>query len=350
MGIPKTMQAAILAELRLPLIIDDVELPQQLDVGQVLVRIEYSGICGSQLGEIDGAKGEDKFLPHLLGHEGSGHVIATGPGVRHVKEGDTVVLHWRKAQGIEATPPRYSWRGKPLNAGWVTTFNQYAIVAENRVTRIDPDCDLKVAALYGCAVTTGFGVVVNNAKVKLGESIVVYGAGGIGLNIVQAARLASAWPIIAVDLFDNKLDLARLMGATHLINARANDATAEIANILGKSGPDVFVDNTGLPSIIELGYAMTKPQGRLVLVGVPKAGQTSKLFTLPIHFGKTIVGSHGGEALPHEDIPRYMRLIEALKSPLSALITHTTELSRINEAIAAIRDGSIAGRCVVKLF
>ena len=95
---------------------------------------------------------------------------------------------------------------------------------------------------------------------------------------------------------------------------------------------------------------MTKPQGRLVLVGVPKAGQTSKLFTLPIHFGKTIVGSHGGEALPHEDIPRYMRLIEALKSPLSALITHTTELSRINEAIAAIRDGSIAGRCVVKLF
>lgn len=344
------MQAAILAELRQPLIIDEVELPQQLDVGQVLVRIEYSGICGSQLGEIDGAKGEDKFLPHLLGHEGSGHVIAIGPGVRHVKEGDTVVLHWRKAQGIEATPPRYAWRGKPLNAGWVTTFNQYAIVAENRVTRIDPHCDLKVAALYGCAVTTGFGVVVNNAKVKLGESIVVYGAGGIGLNIVQAARLASAWPIIAVDLFDNKLDLARLMGATHLINARTSDATAEIANILGKGGPDVFVDNTGLPSIIELGYAMTKPQGRLVLVGVPKAGQTSKLFTLPIHFGKTVVGSHGGEALPHEDIPRYMRLIEALKSPLSALITHTTELSKINEAIAAIRDGSIAGRCVVKLF
>ena len=132
-------------------------------------RIEYSGICGSQLGEIDGAKGEDKFLPHLLGHEGSGAVVATGPGVRHVKEGDTVVLHWRKAHGIEATPPRYSWRGKPLNAGWVTTFNQYAIVAENRVTRIDPHCDLKVAALYGCAVTTGFGVVVNNAKVKLGE-------------------------------------------------------------------------------------------------------------------------------------------------------------------------------------
>jgi S-(hydroxymethyl)glutathione dehydrogenase/alcohol dehydrogenase len=344
------MQAAILAELRQPLIIDEVELPQQLDVGQVLVRIEYSGICGSQLGEIDGAKGEDKFLPHLLGHEGSGSVMAMGPGVRHVKEGDTVVLHWRKAQGIEATPARYSWHGKPLNAGWVTTFNQYAIVAENRVTRIDPHCDLKVAALYGCAVTTGFGVVVNNAKVKLGESIVVYGAGGIGLNIVQAAHLASAWPIIAVDLFDNKLDLARLMGATHLINARTSDAAADIANILGKGGPDVFVDNTGLPSIIELGYAMTKPQGRLVLVGVPKAGQTSKLFTLPIHFGKTIVGSHGGEALPHEDIPRYMRLIEALKSPLSALITHTTELSRINEAIAAIRDGSIAGRCVVKLF
>jgi S-(hydroxymethyl)glutathione dehydrogenase / alcohol dehydrogenase len=344
------MQAAILAELRRPLVIDQVELPQQLDVGQVLVQVEYSGICGSQLGEIDGVKGEDKFLPHLLGHEGSGRIMATGPGVRYVKAGDTVVLHWRKAQGIDAMPPRYSWRGKPLNAGWVTTFNQYAIVAENRVTRIDPESDPKVAALYGCAVTTGFGVVVNNAKVRLGESIVVYGAGGIGLNIVQAARLASAWPIIAVDLFDAKLELARLMGASHLVNARTSDATAEIANILGPGGPDVFVDNTGLPSIIELGYKMTKPQGRVVLVGVPKAGQTSNLFTLPIHFGKAIVGSHGGEAVPHEDIPRYMRLLDAVKSPLGALITHTTTLSGINEAIAGIRDGSIAGRCVVKLF
>jgi S-(hydroxymethyl)glutathione dehydrogenase/alcohol dehydrogenase len=342
MTIPKTMLAAVLVELRQPLVIDEVELPDSLGVGQVLVKIEFSGICGSQLGEIDGAKGEDKYLPHLLGHEGSGHVVAVGAGVRHVKEGDTVVLHWRKALGIEANPPAYRWRGKPLNAGWVTTFNQYAIVAENRVTPIASTTDLKTAALFGCAVTTGFGVVVNNAQLKIGESIVVYGAGGIGLNIVQAASMTSAHPIVAVDLHDSKLALAKRMGAT------AN-AEAAIRSIMGPAGPDVFVDNTGLPKIIELGYAITKPQGRVVLVGVPKSGQTSQIFTLPIHFGKRLIGSHGGEAVPQDDIPRYMRLFDAANAPLGELITHVTSLNDINEAIADIRSGKIAGRCVVNL-
>lgn len=346
---PRTMQAAVLAELKKPLVIDEVALPQSLESGQVLVRIEFSGICGSQLGEIDGAKGEDKYLPHLLGHEGSGRVLEIGPGVRHVAVGDTVVLHWRKGLGIEATPPRYSWRGKPLNAGWVTTFNQYAIVSENRVTRVDPSIDMKIACLFGCAVTTGFGVVINNARLKIGESIVVFGAGGIGLNIVQAARLVSAWPIIAVDLFDEKLKLARSMGASHVINARTSDAAAEINKILGAPEADVFVDNTGLPSVIELGYSITKPQGRVVLVGVPKAGQTTRLFTLPIHFGKTLVGSHGGDAMPQEDIPRYLKLFQATGVALDNLITHEVDLRDINDAIAGIRDGSIAGRCVVRM-
>ncbi|WP_376967335.1 zinc-binding dehydrogenase (plasmid) [Azospirillum sp. A26] len=349
MTIPSTMQAAILVELKKPLVIDTVELPQSLEAGQVLVRIAYSGICGSQLGEIDGAKGEDKFLPHLLGHEGSGTVVAIGPGVRHVAAGDKVVLHWRKGMGIESVPPRYTWRNKQLNAGWVTTFNQYAIVAENRVTRIAPDINMRIACLFGCAITTGFGVVVNNAKLKIGESLVVYGAGGIGLNIVQAASLTSAWPIIAVDLYDEKLALAQKMGATHLINAAKTDPETEIKRILGTAGPDVFVDNTGLPRIIELGYAITKPQGRVVLVGVPKAGQSSTLFTLPIHFGKTLVGSHGGDAVPNEDIPRYLKLFGATTNPLDQLITHEVDLPQINDAIAGIRDGSIAGRCVVKM-
>jgi S-(hydroxymethyl)glutathione dehydrogenase/alcohol dehydrogenase len=349
MPIPKKMLAAILTELRQPLVVDEIELPDTLAVGQVLVKISYSGICGSQLGEIDGAKGEDKYLPHLLGHEGSGHVIAVGPGVKHVREGDAVVLHWRKGLGIEGDPPRYLWRGKPLNAGWVTTFNQYAIVAENRVTRIPAESNLKVAALFGCAVTTGFGVVVNNAQLKIGESIVVYGAGGIGLNIVQAAHMVSANPIIAVDLHDAKLELARKMGATHLINAATMDAEAEIRRIIGSAGLDVFVDNTGSPKIIELGYSITKPQGRLILVGVPKSGQTSSLFTLPIHFGKQLIGSHGGDAIPNEDIPRYMRLFDSLGTPLDSLITHTTSLENINQAIADIRSGKTAGRCVIEL-
>src|SRR3990167_11480433 len=205
---PKKMKAAILTELRAPLVITEVEMPQTLAVGQVLVKMHYSGICGSQLGEIDGAKGDDKFLPHLLGHEGSGTVIAIGAGVRHVKPDDKVVLHWRKGLGIESDTPSYQWNGRKVNAGWIATFNEYAIVSENRATKIPADSDLDVAALFGCAVTTGFGVIENNAKVKIGESVVVFGAGGIGLNIIQAAALVSSYPIIAVDLYDNKLKLA----------------------------------------------------------------------------------------------------------------------------------------------
>ena len=159
MTMPTTMKAAVLVGQREPLVIADVALPSALLPGQVLVKVHCSGICGSQLGEIDGAKGADKFLPHLLGHEGSGTVVEIGPTVRHVKTGDKVVLHWRKGLGIEASPPQYQWNGKVVNAGWITTFNEYAIVAENRVTPIPADSDMDVAALFGCAVTTGFGPV-----------------------------------------------------------------------------------------------------------------------------------------------------------------------------------------------
>src|SRR3990167_11474041 len=250
--------AAILVELKKPLVIDQIELDSSLEYGQVLVKVMCSGICGSQLGEIDGAKGEDKFLPHLLGHEGSGTVIEIGAGVRHVKPGDKVVLHWRKGLGIESETPSYQWQGRKVNAGWIATFNEYAIVSENRATKIPVDSDLDVAALFGCAVTTGFGVIENNAKVKIGESVVVFGAGGIGLNIIQAAALVSAYPIIAVDLHDNKLKLAEQMGATHLINSSKRDAFAIIKAILGEHGLDVFIDNTGQPAIIEHGYQLIK--------------------------------------------------------------------------------------------
>lgn len=349
MAIPKTMKAAILVEQRKPLVIAEIELPVALDVGQVLVKVHYSGICGSQLGEIDGAKGEDKFLPHLLGHEGSGTVVETGPGVRHVKAGDKVVLHWRKGLGIEPVPPKYKWGGKTVNAGWVTTFNEYAIVAENRITPIPADSDMEVAALFGCAVTTGFGVVVNNAKVKIGESVVVFGAGGVGLNIVQAAAMVSAWPLIAVDLHDNRLALARDMGATHLINSGKTDARKAILDIVGAAGVDVFIDNTGQPAIIEMGYQLVKPQGRVTLVGVPKKGNNINVYSLPLHFGKGLSGSHGGEAVPEQDIPRYQGLYSAGKIRLKELLTDRFALGDINVAIDGMRSGRISGRCLVQL-
>lgn len=349
MSLPRTMRAAILMELRAPLVIDEVELPPALDVGQALVEIHYSGICGSQLGEIDGAKGADKYLPHLLGHEGSGTVRATGPGVRHVKAGDRVVLHWRKGDGIEATPPHYTWRGQPLNAGWVTTFNEYAVVSENRLTVIPADSDLEVAALFGCAVTTGFGIVENDAGVRIGESVVVFGAGGVGLNIVQAAALRAAWPIVAVDRFDNRLDLARQFGATHTINAATEDAGARLTAILGAAGADHFIDNTGNPAVIELGYRLTKPQGHVTLVGVPRQGDDIRIHSLPLHFGKRIAGSHGGDAEPAADIPRYESMHRSGRLSLRELISNVVALDRINDAIADLRAGRTAGRCLIAM-
>lgn len=348
-SLPKTMKAAILVEQCKPLVVDTITMPDHLEPGQVLVRLQTSGICGSQIGEIDGAKGPDRFLPHLLGHEACGIVEAVGPSVRHVAVGNKVVLHWRKGPGIEAAPPNYEWKGKKVNAGWVTTFNEYAIVAENRVTKIPDDTDPEVASLFGCAVTTGFGVVVNNAKLTIGESAVVFGAGGVGLNIVQAAALVSAYPIIAVDLYDNKLELAKKMGATHTINARTTDAREAIKAILGAAGADVFIDNTGQPPIIEMGYELTKPQGRVILVGVPKKGKTINVYSLPLHFGKVITGSHGGEAIPEVDIPRYLQLYREGRLHLKELITQRFTLDTINEAIDGMRSGAISGRCMVTM-
>jgi S-(hydroxymethyl)glutathione dehydrogenase/alcohol dehydrogenase len=346
---PNTMKAAVLTELNAPLQILDITMPEYLAVGQVLVKIHFSGICGSQLGEIDGAKGSDKFLPHLLGHEASATVINTGPGVKHVKTGDKVVMHWRKGLGIEADTPCYLSNGIKINAGSVTTFSEYSIVSENRVTAIPPESDLEVAALFGCAVTTGFGVVENNAKLRIGESVVVFGAGGIGLNIVQAAALVSAYPIIAIDIHDNKLKLARQMGATHVINSSNCDARHKIFDIVGRAGLDAFIDNTGEPTVIEMGYQITKPGGRVVLVGVPRYGKNISIYSLPLHFGKGLSGSHGGEAIPQTDIPRHLRLFNHNRIKLKELITDIYSLNQINIALNDMRKGIVAGRCLIDM-
>src|SRR6266852_788024 len=198
----KTAKAAILVESGKPLIVDEITLPAALDYGQVLVKVKTSGICGAQINEIDAVKGVDKFLPHLLGHEALAVVIENGPGVTACKPGDTVIMHWRPGAGIQANTPAYSWRGQKLNAGWITTFNEYAVISENRMTVIPTDFDLKLAPLLGCAVTTAAGVVNNDAHLKIGESVVIFGVGGVGLNLVQFAALAGGYPIVAVDLLD----------------------------------------------------------------------------------------------------------------------------------------------------
>ena len=206
------MKAAILVESKKPLLIENIDLPTKLEFGQVLVKISYSGICGSQINEIDAAKEPDKYLPHLLGHEGSGIVEKIGEGVTTVKNGDHVVLHWRKSSGVESVPPKYLWNGKKLNAGKITTFNEKAIVSENRLTVIPSNFDMRLAPLFGCAVTSGFGIVNNDAKIKIGQSVLIFGVGGIGLNVAQASSMVSAYPIVGVDIHKHKIDMGKKFG------------------------------------------------------------------------------------------------------------------------------------------
>jgi S-(hydroxymethyl)glutathione dehydrogenase/alcohol dehydrogenase len=345
----KQGRAAILAQSRQPLVVDEIALPEELDAGQVLVRVLYTTICGAQINEIDALKGADKFLPHLLGHEASAEVIELGPGITNIKPGDTVVLHWRPSRGIQSRTPAYSWRGEKLNAGWVTTFNEYAVISENRMTPIPADFDLKTAPLLGCAVTTAAGVVNNDAHLKIGESVAIFGVGGVGLNLVQFAALAGGHPIVAVDLLDHKLEMARARGATHAINSRGMSA-AEIAGairaIVGNDGPDKIIETTGVKSVIENAYELTHKDGSLVLVGVPHEKVT--INTLRVHFNMILTGSEGGSAVPHVDIPRIIRLVKAGRLSFDGIITDEFALDDINPAFDLVRSGK-AGRVLIRV-
>ena len=346
---PKDVKAAILIEQNKPLIVDSIQLPDSLSAGQILVELETSGICGSQLGEISGAKGNDPYLPHLLGHEGCAKVLDIGESVSTLNIGDKVVLHWRKGKGIESKPPKYIWRGKQLNAGWVTTFNTHAVVSENRCTKIPHNTNSDLAALFGCAITTAFGVIENNAKLKMGESVIIYGAGGIGLNIIQACALNSAYPIVAVDIYDNRLEIAKKLGATHTLNSNKSSFNDDLEKIINHGKFDIFIDNTGISKIIEKGYQILNNEGRLILVGVPKVGDNINIFTLPLHFGKVITGSFGGDSKPDKDIPRLLNLFEQNIANYNKLITSRFTLEKINDAIYMMKNGITAGRIMIDM-
>jgi S-(hydroxymethyl)glutathione dehydrogenase/alcohol dehydrogenase len=298
------------------------------------------------LGEISGAKGEDRFLPHLLGHEGGGVVAEVGPGVTNVAKGDHVVMHWRKGAGIHARPATYRWGSRTVNSGWVTTFNEYAVVSENRVTRIPKDVSFDIATLLGCAVTTALGLINNLAAVKIGQSVAVLGCGGVGLNVVQGAAMVSADPIIAIDIYDHKLALAREFGATHVINSAKSDLREEVRRIVGAAGVDVFVENTGQVRLIEQAYELTAKVGKTILVGVPRHDQDITIHSLPLHFGKVLTGCEGGDADPAVDIPRYIRLYQNGKLDLDRIITHRIPFDDINAALDKVRNGEV-GRCVL---
>ena len=331
-------KAAILVEQKKDLVVDEIEIPK-LEHGKVLVEIKSTRICGSQLGEIEGVKGPDHYLPHLLGHEAGGVVREVGPLVTRVKEGDHVVCHWRPAPGISGPCPTYEWNGSTVNAGHITTFSEYAVISESRLTPIDAKYGHEVSALMADTITTGFGIISNDAKVRIGQSVCVIGIGGIGLGAVLGAKLSGAHPIIAVDLFGHKLEQARRCGATHCINSKEIKIKDAISEIIGRPEVDVMVEGTGRPEIIEAAYELTSSQGTCVLFGVMKFDQKVSLNTLPLHFGRTLTGSEGGQSQPHLDIPRYLRMMDNGVFDLDDFVSHRFKLEDVNSAISRMRSG-----------
>lgn len=344
---PLTFQAAVLESNNAPLAMRPVEFRGPLLVGQVLVKLCFSGICGKQLEEIDASDGEDRFLPHLLGHEGSGTVVDVGPGVTKAKFSDTVVLHWMKGSGINSTTPNYfGASGARINAGWVTTFNEFAVVSENRVTVIPDTSDLLLASLLGCAVTTGVGTVINQAQVKPYDTAVVYGCGGVGLSIVQGLKLAHPRLIIAVDISDKALDLARDLGATHCVNPSNSDVIREVWRLTGGKGASKVLINTGNPKAIEAALETTAVPGNCYFVGRPPRGINIMVDPLAVFQQRTLAGSHGGDSFPDRDIPTYLQLHEEGSLNLSKLVSRVLPFSQINLGIELTRSDN-PGRCIL---
>ncbi len=332
--------AAILVEQRKPLVIDEVEVPV-LRRGQVLVEIHATRVCGSQIGEIDGVKGPDRYLPHLLGHEAGGIVLEVGTDVTHVAPGDRVVCHWRPGAGIDAGGSVYDWHGKPVNAGPITTFQRHAVISENRLTKVPADTDFELCCLLADTLTTGFGIINNDAKVKAGESVVIFGVGGIGLGVVLGAKLAGADPVIGIDLHEHKLAKAAEYGLTHQINASRENAADRVKEILGGLA-DVTIDGTGNPGVIETAYDLAKLRGgRCVLFGVMPHDQRVSIHTLPLHFGRILTGSEGGQSQPDKDIPKILGTLAAQGFDWRGLVSHRSVMQAVNENTAAMRAGSV---------
>ena len=329
-----------MVEQRKPLVIDEVELPA-LKRGQVLVEIYATRVCGSQIGEIDGVKGADKFLPHLLGHEAGAIVLEVGPEVTHVAPGDRVVCHWRPGAGIDAGGAVYDWNGAKVNAGPITTFQKFAVISENRLTKVPPDTDFELCCLLADTLTTGFGIIKNDAKVKAGESVVIFGVGGIGLGAVLGAKLAGANPIIGIDLHDHKLAKAAEYGLTHQINASRENAVERVKEILGGLA-DVTIDGTGNPKVIETAYDLAKLRGgRCVLFGVMPHAQRVSIHTLPLHFGRILTGSEGGQSQPDKDIPKILRVLTERKIDWRGFISCRGNLTGLEQITQQMRSGAV---------
>lgn len=340
-------EAAILVEVGKPLVLAELEIPA-LKAGQVLVEIAYSGACGTQVNEVVGNKGEDKWLPHCLGHEATGKVLEAGSAVTKVKAGDKVVLSWLKGSGIEAGGCVYAWDDRKVNAGAVTTFQRHAVVSENRLTLVPAGLPLDTAILLGCAAPTGMGAVFNVLAVKPGDAVAVFGTGGIGLNACMAAAFAGAMPVIGIDLSPARRDLAKRFGASHVIDPAASDVQAEIRKIMPQ-GVDVAVEATGVPAVMDQALGATRAQGgRAVVIGNARYDARLTLNPAVFNQGKSLMGTWGGDSVPDRDYGRYGKLLASGRFPARELLSRPYALAETDLALKDLAVGKV-GRPLIDM-
>lgn len=359
------MKAALLRAYGEPLEVVDVELAP-LAPEQVRVRIAASGVCHSDLSV---QHGKVPFpVPCVLGHEGAGVVEEVGDAVTRVSPGDHVILAWnpacRECVWCAAGQPYLCERGmadafaapygkvggETVLAGFMTaTFAERTQVLEKSVVRIDDDVPLEIAALVGCAVTTGVGAVLNTAQVQPGETVAVIGCGGVGLSVIQGAVVAGASAIVAVDLSRSRLALAETMGATATVAASdVDDPVAEVRAAAGGEGPDHVFEVVGRGQTIRQAFDMTRRGGTFTLVGAGAADDEVTFNALELMMsGRRILGCVYGSADPDRDFPRFLDLYREGRLPLDRLVTDRIGLEQIEDAFAAMEAAEGARTVVV---
>ena len=334
------IKAAVLTELNKQLEIKTLRM-QVLEPGQVLVKILFSGVCRSQLMEIKGMRGEDPWLPHLLGHEGSGIVIGTGPGVSKVKVKDEVILTWIKGNGMEGPGAEYNHEGIIIHSGRVTTFSNYSIVSENRLIKKPNNLAFDTAILYGCALPTGAGMVLNELSVSAKSSVIVIGLGGIGLSAIAMLLSLGVNNLMAIDISDEKLKEVKSWGVSHVINANKPNFK-ELVNGIMAGGVDYCIESAGKISTIELGFSLIKKRGgKLLFASHPPEGEFITLSPHELISGKQIAGSWGGGVMPDKDIPIIYKNIESSNIPISKLLSKPYSLEEINQALDDLENGKV---------
>jgi Zn-dependent alcohol dehydrogenase len=344
-------RAAIKAVFGEPLLVEEIELEDPGDE-EVLVQLFATGICHSQLHQIHNPDGP---VPTLLGHEGTGIVLKAGSKVSHVKEGERVMIQFVPRDLPEgmttANRTRYRWQGEEYEAG-VYTWAEHALLNEQMVVPLPNDVPTDVTAIIGCAVITGAGAALYTAGVKPGDSVAVFGVGGVGSNVLAGAKIAGADPIIAVDLDEGKLGYAKELGATHTVNGADVNAPDAIKDLTG-GGVDFAFDAIGVQAAflqsvesVKSGVLGVHRGGTAVIVGIGQGDlPLPRLFPIG---ERSIIGSMGGSARPGHVMPQYIEWYKEGKLPLEKLVSKKYEnLDEINEGVRALEQGEIEGRSII---